>query len=398
MPQRTCSGSLYNLLGVSSDATQQEIKKAYHQLALRLHPDKTGGDTTEEFKLIQGAQAVLTDPQQRRVYDTFGKKGMDALSQFGDAGMFLDPSILRVTFLLLALWSALFLLTFELVIVRLDYNKTWPWAAVFGPCWVALLPVLLFGGVLQFRGIAKRDFASFLLGCGFMMVIAAVTMFVAGLSDAVPWTAALAPSAALYVVESFFVMRYLIPSNFRELCRESVDAGVPVCRMREYWDFALGMIFEKACVFVFLALALLRAGQTGKESSELFSFWAIFAPLIIYFGFMTLRSVSACIIARVDRAIVAVMFYGGLLYMTCMMAAKCSVEHNHVVKGLHPSAAVTLLPLQVVLILNVLVPCCTSCFAEGVLETFCAGGSTSGENASLSNDERPNRGEFTGIG
>ena len=57
----------YETLGVSKDATPQEIKKAYRKLASKHHPDK-GGDQ-EQFKRIQGAYDVLSDPQQRSQYD-----------------------------------------------------------------------------------------------------------------------------------------------------------------------------------------------------------------------------------------------------------------------------------------------------------------------------------------
>lgn len=60
----------YELLGVSRDASPEEIKKAYRQLALREHPDK-GGDP-EKFKEIAAAYATLSDPEQRREYDRGG--------------------------------------------------------------------------------------------------------------------------------------------------------------------------------------------------------------------------------------------------------------------------------------------------------------------------------------
>jgi molecular chaperone DnaJ len=61
----------YKELGVSSSATQDEIKKAYRKLARDLHPDKNPGDSTaeERFKAVSEAHAVLSDPEKRKEYD-----------------------------------------------------------------------------------------------------------------------------------------------------------------------------------------------------------------------------------------------------------------------------------------------------------------------------------------
>ena len=61
----------YGALGLQRGATEDEVKKAYRKLALRLHPDKPTGDA-EKFKKIQEAYEVLSDPQKRQNYDQFG--------------------------------------------------------------------------------------------------------------------------------------------------------------------------------------------------------------------------------------------------------------------------------------------------------------------------------------
>ncbi len=61
----------YAILGVSREATQEEIKKAYRRLALQHHPDRHPGDkeAEERFKEINEAYAVLSDPEKRAQYD-----------------------------------------------------------------------------------------------------------------------------------------------------------------------------------------------------------------------------------------------------------------------------------------------------------------------------------------
>ncbi|PWA76110.1 chaperone protein dnaJ 6 [Artemisia annua] len=66
--------SLYEILGVERTATQQEIKKAYHKLALRLHPDKNPDDedAKEKFQQLQKVISILGDEEKRALYDQTG--------------------------------------------------------------------------------------------------------------------------------------------------------------------------------------------------------------------------------------------------------------------------------------------------------------------------------------
>ena len=74
---------LYSVLGVSREATADEIKRAYSKLARKYHPDRNQGDkeSEERFKEVQEAYDTLSDPEKRKQYDAGGM-----FSGFGPRG------------------------------------------------------------------------------------------------------------------------------------------------------------------------------------------------------------------------------------------------------------------------------------------------------------------------
>jgi len=81
----------YEILGVSQNASDADLKTAYRKLALKYHPDRNPGDKDAENKFKEAAEAydVLRDSQKRRLYDQYGHQGLEG-SGFSGFGGFED--------------------------------------------------------------------------------------------------------------------------------------------------------------------------------------------------------------------------------------------------------------------------------------------------------------------
>ena len=77
----------YDVLGVSRNASDEDIKKAFRKLALKYHPDKNkSSGANDKFKEINEAYQVLGDPNQKAAYDQFGHAGVKGAQGAGFEG------------------------------------------------------------------------------------------------------------------------------------------------------------------------------------------------------------------------------------------------------------------------------------------------------------------------
>jgi len=86
--------SYYQILGIETNVTSDQIKKAYRQLAMKYHPDRNPGNedwANEKFKEVNEAFCVLSDPDKKRRYDRFGTTSNDMLDRGFTRDPFFDP-------------------------------------------------------------------------------------------------------------------------------------------------------------------------------------------------------------------------------------------------------------------------------------------------------------------
>ena len=78
----------YDILGITRDANNEDIKRAYRKLAMKYHPDRNPGDKEAEENFTQAAEAyeVLRDGEKRRIYDQFGHAGLEGSGFRGFSG------------------------------------------------------------------------------------------------------------------------------------------------------------------------------------------------------------------------------------------------------------------------------------------------------------------------
>jgi len=81
-----CGNSLYELLDLPKESTNEEIRRKYRRLALKYHPDKNpdNPEAEEMFKKINHANSILSDEKKREIYDQYGSFGLYIAEQFGD--------------------------------------------------------------------------------------------------------------------------------------------------------------------------------------------------------------------------------------------------------------------------------------------------------------------------
>lgn len=159
------SGSLYEILELNTSASTADIKRAYHRLALKYHPDKNIG-SEDKFRDVQKAYNVLSNDEKRFVYDRYGELGLEMMEKLP----WLNPSIYhRVT--VFSIWTGVLFLVLILQLsflcLRVDRSINWSWHfvlipfyGIFGFSSLALLPAFICSLLSYTSSLTRRTSSS----------------------------------------------------------------------------------------------------------------------------------------------------------------------------------------------------------------------------------------------
>lgn len=146
-------GDLYEALGVASDVSPEDLRKAYKRAALRCHPDRKGG-TVEDFQKLQRGFEILNDPAKRKIYDMYGEEMVGLMYEGNGNPETAMKAFARISVyqraqlvFLFCVATSMFMLTPIFIVLRWDMFVHWPWVVCFIPLWVmhgiACVPVVL---------------------------------------------------------------------------------------------------------------------------------------------------------------------------------------------------------------------------------------------------------------
>lgn len=366
---RSCSGVLYERLGVPPTATASDIHKAYLQLALQLHPDKVGNSRIEEFKAVCEAHDTLKDPARRRLYDTFGRTAMHVAG--GSEGGAPSPVLFCLIGFTIFMIASLALTFIVLLTVKVDRPAGWSWFTVFIPVWLtdiaaAVVGVLMLG---QFKAAHEQgEGCSMLIIPGAALLYITVTLFVAlGLDGFVSPTVAFTPIFLAVIGYGIAVIRTLPLVQYRKLAQAQghPDPSSITQGSKEYLCFAL---LSTLNLLLLLGFVLFLYERVAGFTSD--SYYLVFSPLMLLI--LVPAGHSICVVffwseqqlpRLLDKlcatALILVEVVGSLATVV-MVAAKCQQSSDGVALGDQLKLGVALIPVYLLCCVS-LIACCFLC-------------------------------------
>ncbi|KPI82807.1 putative heat shock protein [Leptomonas seymouri] len=325
---RTCSGVLYDVLELDSQCTAAEVTQHYRRLALRYHPDRNAGTTVEQFQQIEEAHRVLSDPQQRQLYDTVGRDGLKQLGDYGGGmvgSLLLAVGNVAAGCLLVGILSSAFFASLLIGCYKIDEPTRWPsWGVILLPVWL-LSPVLVGASLTVMIESYKRGLYMLLLpSVRLLLCVVMAATAAAALDHRLTPACAFIPWIAWFVMGTLGDTVAMVPTVYRRThaqpnpfapagshnapgaggsgarsasannrddsgsCASSDNGSFVVTPWRtwQYWRELAELTLETVCVYLFISFALQRALQQQRNANadSVMSFWVILAPLIAFFG------------------------------------------------------------------------------------------------------------------
>ncbi|KAG5511673.1 hypothetical protein JKF63_07270 [Porcisia hertigi] len=326
MIPRQSSGELYEVLGLDTHCTPAEISQRYRLLALRYHPDRNAGATVAEFQRIEEAHRVLTDPRQRQLYDTFGRKGMKQIGECG-GGVLSSLLLLLLTScgfaagcFVVGLVAVAFFTSLLISCYKIDAPDKWPsWGLILLPVWCILPALVLISVTVLVVSLRHGTYILLIPSVRLLIIPLIATTTAAALDHRITPIMAFIPWTIWCVLGSVSDLVMLVPTVYtrthsalfseEEAADSSGNYGTGVqdsdpllppgghragamsttesettshSRLEcgagndtahsqpwntgRYWRQVTGLLFETVCLYAFLALAFQRALQREARS------------------------------------------------------------------------------------------------------------------------------------
>lgn len=330
----SCSGYLYEVLEVEPTASVEEIRRQYKKKALQYHPDRHMGVSLEAFQEVEEAHRILSDSNNRFLYDLMGRNNM---KMFGSnpAGQIL---LANLWYAVVTVYILLFLIgsvCVGLVLGSWRFDRQYAtWAkgssASFSWWWIAafFLPSTLL--VSLFSGYMAKLGAEQGLGC--RVVLSYVLFAVLPLLVVVMGTLFL--NGTIGVMPPFFLLVLCIGHNLHNQYAAAQQRTEEEHFLPEENVGLMKAVKWKAVLqVVFLCLLFARLLQSGPN---FISCWILVCPLFVDFVWSALHPIPW----SGSHLVWLVM----VLYMQLMWTQKLNVEWNHV-SGYEPRAWTCLLPV-----------------------------------------------------
>lgn len=297
----------YDLLGLTKEATQEEIKRSWRKAALRLHPDKNPGDAQaeEKFKQVKEAYEVLSDPEKRQFYDQHGLEGLKLKEAYEN----MDPESALAAFLATSKTARIVLLVFLFgmlalpmlfpifLSLRVDGTVSWSWAAVFTP-----LFVLLGCGTCCFccalvqpdppahhmpegakpPGL-KLKLLSFLLVASLLSFVAVLSCYLDGKLD-VSFATVCIPAFIFEALSALGKLDMSTPAKYQKAKGEKADpTGVLFPSYAEFILHQLFIIVLRVTQWILLII------KVDTDSAKDMSWWAVLLPAWLLGAYLLIR-------------------------------------------------------------------------------------------------------------
>jgi len=399
----------YDLLGVETTASDEDIRKAYKRMALRLHPDKNGGtdEAQQKFMEMKNAYDVLSDSQKRELYDTMGEDGIKIYEDYGSMGPTELAELMFRSFLASGLGARALVVGILLLVVgffllipifwclRVNGSISWNWAAVFVPMWILDAFILLcacFSACstpkeesnpddteAEMKKISReRKIAAMLSVLQVVLFVLTQVFIVLRLQESVSWGMGVV-LLPWWILEGIDVLRQSLRAKVMlQEYRENVQADQET---KEEGKKVIQILIARKFMWIILRVLLAILIALKVDDTISVSWWVVFLPLwillIIEIGNMVLGYVAARRVEKgmasgdsedqaMQRASKGALFCSILCFLIVMSPFFLLVERLQTASY---SAFYVLLPWFIILgLLLLLVVCGICCAGKGLEE------------------------------